>query len=478
MVSSAKDRNAPPVAPGDVVAGKYKVLRVIGSGGMGIVVAATHVQLGQNVALKFLHQHVLDGELGEERFAREARAAVRLRSEHVARVYDVGVHDTGAPFSVMELLEGSDASTYAKDHDPLPIAQAVEIVVQSCDAVVEAHAAGIIHRDLKPQNLFVTQRPNGAMLVKVLDFGVSKWFGPAHEDMSLTDSSVIVGSPLYMAPEQMRAARNADTRSDIWALGVVLYELISGRVPFDGATVTELCLKVVHDPPAPIIELRPEIPDDLAAIIMRCLEKDPNARFPNVAMLAEALEPFAGNRATGRGWKSMVETGDSIDRDELPPSDRPSEGQTDSTRETSLASGSRPLVEPPPSSRGPKRRIFATGLVSGASLTALGAISVIAIWAITRSAPTDPLPVTAPSISAVQLPVPPVPTVAERPTVPQDPAQDPAPKPSATPSASAASVPSRPTPAVSAKKAAPVPAASASASARPITLPNGAPILH
>ena len=468
MVSSAKDRSVAPVSPGDVVAGKYKVERVIGSGGMGIVVAATHVQLGQKVALKFLHQHVRDGELGEERFAREARAAVRLRSEHVARVYDVGVHDTGAPFSVMELLEGSDASTFAKDHAPLPIAQAVEIVVQACDAVVEAHAAGIIHRDLKPQNLFVTRRPNGAMLVKVLDFGVSKWLKPSHEDLSLTDSSVIVGSPLYMAPEQMRAARNADTRSDIWALGVVLYELLSGRVPFDGDTVTELCLKVVNDPPAPIVELRPEIPDDLAKIVARCLEKDPNARFANVAMLGEALEPFAGNASTGRGWKSMVETGDSIDVGDLP-AERPSEGQTDSTRETMLASGSRPLVEPPPSSRGPKRRIFATGLVSGASLTALGAIAVVGVWAITRTPSPDPAPVPSTTPSAQPLP-PPTETAA---------AEDPTPRPSASVVPSAPTAPSSHAgPSTSAKKTPPPVAPSASASSKPITLPNGAPILH
>ena len=222
---SEKIRARSPVQPGDVVGGKYRVERVLGAGGMGVVVSATHVELGQSVALKFILQEALTGQGAVERFMREARAAVRLKSEHVARVSDVGRDHEDRPYMVLELLEGQDLARVNKTKGPLPVADAVEYVLQACEALVEAHAAGIVHRDLKPQNLFVSRKLNGAPLVKVLDFGIAKAIGPAAVgQMSLTDSQQVIGSPLYMAPEQMRSARTADARTDIWALGVILYE--------------------------------------------------------------------------------------------------------------------------------------------------------------------------------------------------------------------------------------------------------------
>ena len=285
-----------PVAPGDVV-------------------AARHIDLDQPVALKFILPHALAGKGNIERFMREARAAVRLKSEHVARVYDVGRDGEDRPFMVLELLEGMDLAKLSKQKGPLPVADAVEYVLQACEALVEAHAAGIVHRDLKPQNLFVTRRLNGTPLLKVLDFGIAKAIGPgAVGQMALTDSAAIIGSPLYMAPEQMRSARTAEVRSDIWALGVILYELLGGELPFDGETVTEVCIRVVNEEPKALLELRPGLEEPLVAIVMRCLAKEPEGRFHNVSALAAALEPFSRSAKQGgpvRPWRSFEDTQDS-----------------------------------------------------------------------------------------------------------------------------------------------------------------------
>ncbi|MBX3225433.1 MAG: serine/threonine protein kinase, partial [Labilithrix sp.] len=304
-----------PVKPGDVVGGKYRVDRILGAGGMGVVVAATHTELDQPVALKFILPEAISGKDSIERFMREARSVARLKSEHVARVYDVGRDDNGHPYMVLELLEGCDLAKLNKQKGPFAIADAVEYVLQACEALVEAHAAGIVHRDLKPQNVFVSRRLNGTPLVKVLDFGIAKAVGPAAVgQMALTDSQAVMGSPLYMAPEHMRSARAADVRSDIWSLGVMLYELLGGQLPFDGETVTEVCIRVVNEPPASLLSLRPGLEANLVAIAMRCLEKDPAARWQNVAQLAAALEPYSRSAHQGavlRPWRSFEDTMDS-----------------------------------------------------------------------------------------------------------------------------------------------------------------------
>lgn len=302
-----------PVSSGDIIAGKYRVDRVLGAGGMGVVVAATHTELGQRVALKFVLPHMLGGQ-SVERFFREARSTAQLTSEHITRVHDVGRLDSGAPYIVMELLDGTDLSVLRKRAGTLAIPDAVEFVLQACEGLVEAHAAGIVHRDLKPQNLFVARKMNGAPLVKILDFGISKATGAAAVgQMNLTDSATVLGSPLYMSPEQMRSARNVDARSDIWALGVILYELLAGKVPFDGETVTELCLKVVIEKERPLADQRPEVPTALTEIVHRCLAKDPNERYPSVAALADALDPFSRSAEKGaphRSWRSFSDTAD------------------------------------------------------------------------------------------------------------------------------------------------------------------------
>lgn len=286
------DPNQQHPKPGEVLAGKYVVERVVGAGGMGVVVAARHEELDRRVALKFLLPAAARAGDAKARFLREARAAVGLKSEHVARVLDVGTLESGAPYIVMEYLEGSDLRDLVERRGPLPTEEAVDYVLQAAEAVAEAHALGIVHRDLKPANLFVTARNDGTAMVKVLDFGISKVLQTtASADHGLTGTDVVMGSPSYMSPEQIRSAKHVDTRTDIWALGVVLYELLTATPPFDGDNVATLSAQICMDAAAPIEA--PGVPEGLSAVVMRCLEKAPEARYQNLAELAVALAPFA-----------------------------------------------------------------------------------------------------------------------------------------------------------------------------------------
>ena len=286
-----------PVAVGDVIAGKYRIDRVLGAGGMGVVVAAEHLQLRQIVAIKFVLPDALGSSEALERFLREARAVVRLRSEHVARVIDVGTLANGSPFMIMEFLSGSTLGALLERESPLPVSDVVYYIIQACEALAEAHSLGIVHRDLKPENLFLTHSVSGAPLVKVLDFGVSK-MDSMTGTRGLTRTAALMGSPLYMAPEQMRSARDATARSDIWALGVVLYHLLGHNLPFDAESMPELCLKVTLERPVPLRSRRADVPGALETVVMRCLEKDPARRYGNAAELASALEPFAPPEAS------------------------------------------------------------------------------------------------------------------------------------------------------------------------------------
>jgi serine/threonine protein kinase len=289
------------VHEGDILAGKYRVERVLGAGGMGVVVAAHHIQLDERVALKFLLPEALGDAEAVARFAREARNAVKIKSEHVARITDVGTLPNGAPYMVMEYLEGGDLAAWIKQRGALSIEQAIEFVLQACVAVADAHALGIVHRDLKPANLFCVRRSDGQLSIKVLDFGISKLaegVGSA-AGMAMTRTAALMGSPLYMSPEQMRSARDVDALTDIWALGIILFELITGRPPFQAGSVTELAIKVNNDPTPAIRSIRPDVPSELEAVISRCLQKDRRHRYRNVAELALALLPLAPKRAKG-----------------------------------------------------------------------------------------------------------------------------------------------------------------------------------
>ncbi len=255
---------------------------------MGVVVQATHTELGQQVALKVLHDELATNPNIVARFLREAKAVATLRTEHVCRVFDVGRLDSGAPFIVMEMLDGTDLSAAALTGVPMTIA--VEYVIQACVALAEAHAAGLVHRDIKPPNLFVVRKPDGGPLVKVLDFGIAKAATAA--EAKLTHTTSTMGSPGYMSPEQIRSTRDVDLRTDIWALGVTLYQLLTGRMPFGGTQLAEIAVAVMTAPPPPL-----QVDPTLAAVVMRCLEKEPEKRFANVAELAAALMPFGGPSA-------------------------------------------------------------------------------------------------------------------------------------------------------------------------------------
>jgi eukaryotic-like serine/threonine-protein kinase len=283
--------------PGEVLGGKYRIERVIGRGGMGVVVAARHVTLHQTVAIKLLPDDQAKDAENVARFLREARAVVRLKSEHAIKVTDVGRRKSGAPYFVMELLEGEDLDAIIT-RGPLRVSDVVDWILQACEAVAEAHALGIIHRDLKPRNLFLAKRVNGKSLVKVLDFGLAKPVS-AFGDAKLTKTTTVLGSPQYMSPEQMRSLRDVDHRTDVWSLGVCLYELLTRRMPFEADTVPVLCALVLKDQPKPVNLHRPDVPEALAQIVARCLEKDPAARFADIQQLAYALEPFGSSESRG-----------------------------------------------------------------------------------------------------------------------------------------------------------------------------------
>jgi serine/threonine-protein kinase len=279
-----------PVTEGEVLLGKYVVEKVLGMGGMGVVVAAHHLQLDERVALKFLLPDAAANPQVVARFLREARAAAKIKSEHVTRVFDVGTMENGSPFLVMEYLDGQDLAALIASSGPCAPDVAVDYVLQACEAIAEAHAAGVVHRDLKPHNLFLSRRADGSPCVKVLDFGISK--ATASPAAAMTSTAAMMGSPLYMSPEQMVSARDVDPRSDIWALGIILYELLAGKTPFDAETMPQLVLQVTQHPPRMLRVDRPDAPPGLEAAINRCLEKSPAARYQNVADLAADLAIF------------------------------------------------------------------------------------------------------------------------------------------------------------------------------------------
>jgi serine/threonine protein kinase len=285
------------IQQGELLAGKYRVEQVLGAGGMGYVVAALHEQLGQRVAVKLLVPELCENEDSVTRFLREARAAVKIHSEHVARVLDVGELTNGSPYMVMEFLSGRDLSEELDQPGELEIPVAIDYLLQASEAVAEAHSLGVIHRDLKPANLFLTHRPDGSPLVKVLDFGISKAINVDDSALepapSLTATHSLLGSPAYMSPEQIRRPKQVDARTDIWSLGSILFELLARDPPFNADSPLALLAAVVSDPLPSIRDKRPDVSVELEAVIAKCLEKNPDNRYQTVAELADALAPFA-----------------------------------------------------------------------------------------------------------------------------------------------------------------------------------------
>jgi len=283
-----------PVA-GALIDGKYRVEQVLGEGGMGIVFQATHVRLGQRVAIKMLHPHMLSKPEIVERFEREARAAGQLRSANAVRVVDVDVTPEHLPYMVMEFLDGHDLQAELEKRGRFSVADSVDCVLQACSAMNEAHALGIVHRDLKPSNLFLA-REGASTVVKVLDFGISKM--AANElDVHVTSTLATMGTPLYMSPEQIRSTKSVDARADVWSLGVILFELLTGRPPFMGSAMA-VSASIVADPPPSLRQLQPGVPESLEQVVLKALAKTPDARWPDVQSLAAALAPFRGGRVS------------------------------------------------------------------------------------------------------------------------------------------------------------------------------------
>ncbi len=285
-----------PVPGTLLLGGKYRVEALIGEGGMGSVVRAIHSELDEPVAIKIMLPQFVENADIVRRFMREAKSAAKLKNEHVARVIDVGLLDgelAGRPYIVMEHLEGADLRAIIKHHGPQPPSVAADLLLQACEAIAEAHSHGIIHRDIKPANFFITHPDAVTPHLKVVDFGIAT--APQGAD-DVTSTHTIVGTPSYMAPEQMRHAREANPRSDVWSLGVVLYETIEGRRPFPSDIYSELVLTVGMDPPQPMTRA----PEAIRAIVFRCLEKALDRRYQTVAELALDLVPFASNTVQAR----------------------------------------------------------------------------------------------------------------------------------------------------------------------------------
>jgi serine/threonine-protein kinase len=430
------------VKEGDVLAGKYRVERVLGVGGMGVVVSALHVQLDERVAIKFLLPEALANSDAVARFGREARAAVKIKSEHVARVTDVGVLESGAPYMVMEFLHGRDLAAVVHESGPLPVPVAVEYVLQACEALAEAHALGIVHRDLKPANLFLTLRADGTPSVKVLDFGISKvTAADGRTDMGMTKTQTIMGSPLYMSPEQMASSRDVDVRSDIWAAGTVLYELVTGRVPFKAETMPQLCSMILRDdPPAPR-SFQPGIPEGLQEVILRSLQKQRAERYQNVSEFAAALAEYAPNvgpRSAQRISRVLAGGAPSLSASDM--------NQVRAVSQPPDATG----TERAWGTTLPNRNRKAVWLTLGGLLVVGGAAAASAYFLL-RGKPTEPTAAIAERSTAAPPPAAEAPRAmtlpSVAPTIPQ-------PSPSAAPSAAAKPAPAKPTPPVPKKAAA------------------------
>jgi serine/threonine protein kinase len=400
MVSAAEgDAPTAPVQPGDLLAGKYRVQAILGQGAMGVVVAAIHEHLNQKVALKFLLPDALKSEDAVARFTREARAMVKIQSEHIARVIDVGALEDGAPYTVMEFLQGRDLCAVLEDSGPLSTELAVDYVLQACEAIAEAHAAGIIHRDLKPANLFLTSRTDGSSLVKVLDFGIAKSLNDMAMDGSQTNAGTLLGSPYYMSPEQMRSSHNVDGRSDIWALGVILFELLTGRPVFLSETMPGLCGAILAEPVTPLRKIRSSAPEGLETAILRCLERDLNARFQNVAEFARAIYPYAKKSSRVSVERISRLLGESMQPESIP------------APAPSAIAGARTTGPWADTQNGPApgRRLGLVGLAVGGAILAAILVAVVA----QKKSPPEALP--RPELAARALaPVPtvPVPTPA------------------------------------------------------------------
>jgi serine/threonine protein kinase len=280
------DLSSLPTKPGQILDGKYQVESMLGIGAMGIVVSAVHLGLGDRVAVKVLHPKLGANELQRKRFLREARLASKIKSSHVVRMIDAGQTEEHCPYIVMEMLEGCDLDSYLAKQGALLVSEALELILQACEGLAEAHARGIVHRDLKPSNLYMHQLKNGENILKILDFGVSKVVG--EHTMGLTQEGVVLGTPVYMAPEQVKDGE-LGAFTDVWAIGVIFYQLLTERLPFGGTKMADLFAEISWKEPISILELRPDLEPGIVQVIETCLQKDPKDRYQNAAEFVRDL---------------------------------------------------------------------------------------------------------------------------------------------------------------------------------------------
>ena len=360
------------IRKGEVIGGKYRIEGVLGVGAMGIVYAAHHLQLDERVALKVLRSELVAYPDAVKRFSREAQAAAKIKNEHVTRVFDVGELADGTPYIVMESLEGEDLARWLAARGALRLEEAIAFILQACEALAEAHALGIVHRDLKPSNLFCARRPDGALSIKILDFGISNvavLATSASDSGRTSGAKSVVGSPFYMSPEQMQSSHDVDHRTDIWALGVILFELLTTALPFEGESLPEVCVKVATRSPRSLRDLRSDLPEEVEATIAKCLEKDPDKRFENLAEFAGSLFPFAG-----KGARLSIERVVQVSRRARTMAAKAVDGAA------TLRPSERPTIRPfgatvPPPRVDPSRHLW-VGL-GGAAVVALG---VVLFW--------------------------------------------------------------------------------------------------
>ena len=292
---------------GSTAGGKYRIERLIGRGGMGAVFQATNVAIGKRVALKFLHREAAQDRDRALRFQREAQAAGMIESEHIVHVFDSGTSDDGLPFLVMELLQGEDLRARLAREGTLAVPDAVDVTTQVLRALVRAHAAGIVHRDLKPDNAFLCRRDDGALLVKLVDFGISK-LSRGSKFERLTRRGTVLGSAYYMSPEQAQASDAVDHRSDIFSVGAMLFEMLAGRPPHLGRTLEAVLVAICTQDAPDVSELRSDVPPELAGAVARALSRDAALRFPSAGDFLEALNPPGGFSAPRRAKKRVPRT--------------------------------------------------------------------------------------------------------------------------------------------------------------------------
>ena len=386
---------------GRTAGGKYKLVRVLGRGGMGDVYEAQHSLIGRRFAIKFLHPDLADNAEIISRFQREAQAAGGLENENIAAVVDAGTADDGAPYLVMEYLEGEDLAHLLVRSGPLPVPRAAYILIQACRGLAAAHERNIVHRDLKPENLFVCKRNDGSDLVKVLDFGIAK-LQLRGAGTGLTHTGATMGTPFYMSLEQARGAKEVDHRTDIYSLGVILYEILSGAKPHPGESYNEILYHVISNEPTPLDSIREGLPAGLAAAAHKCMAREPSDRYASVVELMEALIPFAGRAVT------------------------PLRTSLGATVQSPVTLTDKPVITPVVSA---KTEVFVEAVPHKRSRPVVfGAVAVAAVllgvvlWVVLARKPVPPAP--APTPVVMPVPAPPVAAPIAVPAVVAAPAED------------------------------------------------------